>query len=85
MNYVVLKIITYIFFFQSWVCKFEKPKTSPNSLVPSTTVLSPYIKFGCLSSRVFYYKLKEVGNSYYNIPEFTNSLLTVIFLFLGFK
>ncbi|XP_049950819.1 cryptochrome-1 [Schistocerca serialis cubense] len=45
---------------KEWVCKFEKPNTSPNSLEPSTTVLSPYLKFGCLSARTFYYKLKEV-------------------------
>ncbi|XP_046403167.1 cryptochrome-2 [Ischnura elegans] len=45
---------------KEWICKFEKPNTSPNSLQPSTTVLSPYLKFGCLSSRLFYYKLKEV-------------------------
>lgn len=38
---------------KSWVCAFEKPNTSPNSLEPSTTVLSPYLKFGCLSSRLF--------------------------------
>nr|AGX93015.1 6-4 photolyase [Platynereis dumerilii] len=25
----------------SWICKFEKPETEPNSLAPSTTVLSP--------------------------------------------
>ncbi|XP_054283598.1 cryptochrome-2-like [Macrosteles quadrilineatus] len=43
-----------------YICKFEKPNTSPNSLKPSTTVLSPYFRFGCLSSRLFYYKLKEV-------------------------
>lgn len=43
-----------------WICDFEKPKTSPNSLEPSTTVLSPYLKFGCLSSRLFYQRLKEV-------------------------
>ena len=45
---------------KSWVCKFEKPKTSPNSLEPATTVLSPYLKFGCLSSRLFYEKLIEI-------------------------
>lgn len=43
-----------------WICAFEKPNTSPNSLEPSTTVLSPYLKFGCLSSRLFYQKLKDV-------------------------
>lgn len=45
---------------EPWVCSFEKPNTSPNSLLPSTTVLSPYLKFGSLSPRLFYYKLKEI-------------------------
>ncbi|XP_053691981.1 cryptochrome-1 [Sabethes cyaneus] len=44
----------------AWVCSFEKPKTSPNSLQPSTTVLSPYVKFGCLSSRLFMKELQQV-------------------------
>lgn len=43
-----------------WVCNFEKPKTSPNSLQPSTTVLSPYLKFGCISSRLMYADLQKV-------------------------
>lgn len=30
------------------------------SLEPSTTVLSPYLKFGCLSARMFFFKLKEI-------------------------
>ncbi|KAK2553231.1 Cryptochrome-1 [Acropora cervicornis] len=45
---------------EDWVNKFEKPNTSPNSLEPSTTVLSPYVMFGCLSARLFYHKLSEV-------------------------
>ncbi|XP_058840095.1 cryptochrome-1-like [Topomyia yanbarensis] len=45
---------------KTWVCSFEKPKTSPNSLEPSTTVLSPYLKFGCLSSRLFMSELNKV-------------------------
>ena len=40
--------------------KFEKPKTSPNALLPSTTVLSPYLKFGCLSARLFYHELADI-------------------------
>lgn len=44
---------------REWVCKFEKPKSSPNSIEPSTTVLSPYISHGCLSAKLFYHKLKE--------------------------
>jgi cryptochrome len=45
---------------QKWVCNFEKPKTSPNSLSPSTTVLSPYLKFGCLSVSLLYYELEAI-------------------------
>ena len=44
-----------------WIRSFEKPKTSPNSLDPSTTVLSPYLKFGCISSRLMYEKLSEIN------------------------
>ena len=43
-----------------WVRKFEKPQTSPNSLEPSTTVLSPYLKFGCVSCRDMYYRIINV-------------------------
>jgi len=49
-----------------WVAAFEKPMTSPAELNPfgegtrSTTVLSPYLKFGCLSPRLFYSELAQV-------------------------
>ncbi len=46
---------------ESWVRAFEKPQTSPNSLEPSTTVLSPYLKFGCVSCREMYYKLAAIN------------------------
>uniref|UniRef100_A0A8C7CRZ8 Cryptochrome circadian regulator 5 n=1 Tax=Oncorhynchus kisutch TaxID=8019 RepID=A0A8C7CRZ8_ONCKI len=45
---------------KEWVCGFEKPQTSPNSLSPSTTVLSPYMTFGCLSVRTFWWSLTDV-------------------------
>jgi len=44
----------------SWVRNFEKPKTSPNALSPATTVLSPHLKFGTVSARLFYWKLEDV-------------------------
>lgn len=55
---------------KNWVCTFEKPNTAPNSLEPSTTVLSPYVKFGCLSSRLFYHRVKQVtaGTSKHTKP-----------------
>jgi cryptochrome len=44
----------------AWVRNFSKPETSPNSLEPSTTVLSPYMKFGCVSPRLFYHELLRI-------------------------
>lgn len=46
---------------KAWVLQFEKPKGNPAALEPATTVLSPYLKFGCLSVRVFYKRLQEVS------------------------
>ncbi|KAL0415317.1 UNVERIFIED_CONTAM: (6-4)DNA photolyase [Sesamum latifolium] len=46
---------------KEWVANFQKPKGDPSSFVkPATTVLSPYLKFGCLSSRYFYQCIQEV-------------------------
>ena len=34
---------------KAWVAAFEKPKTDPSAFEkPATTVLSPYLKFGCV-------------------------------------
>jgi len=51
---------------QSWmqqkvrVCNFEKPKTLPCAIEPDTTALSPYLKFGCVSARTFYWDVQGV-------------------------
>ncbi|CAL1546813.1 unnamed protein product [Lymnaea stagnalis] len=45
---------------KAWVASFERPKMSPQSLYPSGTGLSPYLRFGCLSPRTFYWKLSEL-------------------------
>lgn len=55
-----LKRLNMVVMRKQWICKFEKPNTSPNSIEPSTTVLSPYLKFGCLSVNLFYHKIKEI-------------------------
>jgi hypothetical protein len=39
---------------------FANATACTHSLEPSTTVLSPYLKLGCLSSRLFYHKLAAV-------------------------
>lgn len=48
----------------AWVASFAKPDTSPNSLQPSTTVLSPYLKAGCLSSLFLYEELSKIYSMY---------------------
>uniref|UniRef100_A0A9J7ZEC4 Cryptochrome circadian regulator 4 n=1 Tax=Cyprinus carpio carpio TaxID=630221 RepID=A0A9J7ZEC4_CYPCA len=45
---------------QGWVANFSKARTVPNSLLPSTTGLSPYLSLGCLSVRTFYHRLRSV-------------------------
>ncbi|KAL2090520.1 hypothetical protein ACEWY4_012783 [Coilia grayii] len=45
---------------QGWVANFSKPRTVPNSLLPSTTGLSPYLSLGCLSIRTFYHRLSTI-------------------------
>ncbi|XP_028853229.1 cryptochrome circadian regulator 4 isoform X2 [Denticeps clupeoides] len=45
---------------QGWVANFSKPRTIPNSLLPSTTGLSPYLSLGCLSVRTFYHRLSSI-------------------------
>lgn len=44
------------------VVKFEKPKTSPAQTAPSasTTSLSPYLYFGCISPRTFLYHVRGI-------------------------
>jgi cryptochrome len=42
------------------VATFAKPETAPTSLEPSTTLLSPYIKFGCVSVREIWWGCKDV-------------------------
>ncbi|KAI3644969.1 hypothetical protein MP228_011133 [Amoeboaphelidium protococcarum] len=62
------------------VASFEKPKTSPAAFQPaSTTVLSPYLKFGCLSSRKFYHDLMAVCKQHKNYTKPPVSLLGQLF------
>lgn len=55
---------------ETYIRSFEKPKTSPAALKPSTTVLSPYLKFGCVSVRTFFHGLAKVykGHSHAQPP-----------------
>lgn len=51
---------------KSKVAQFKKPMTIPCSLKPDTTALSPYIKFGSLSSRTFYWRIQDIYNTHKN-------------------
>ena len=42
------------------VATFSKPHTAPTSLEPATTLLSPYLKFGCVSVREVWWGCKDV-------------------------
>lgn len=42
-----------------FVASYEKPKTSCTSLKPSTTALSPYLSFGCLSPRTAWHAIAD--------------------------
>ncbi|XP_006647054.2 (6-4)DNA photolyase isoform X2 [Oryza brachyantha] len=61
---------------KEWVAKFEKPKGDPSAfLKPATTVLSPYLKFGCLSSRYFYHCIQDI---YRSTKKHTNPPVSLI-------
>ncbi|XP_044536012.1 cryptochrome-2 [Gracilinanus agilis] len=45
---------------KAWVANYERPRMNATSLLASPTGLSPYLRFGCLSCRLFYYRLWEL-------------------------
>lgn len=60
---------------KAWVASFERARINMCSLIASPTGLSPYLRFGCLSCRVFYYNLREL---YMKVPR---PLITTIEIF----
>lgn len=50
---------------KKYTATFEKPKTSPAEFEPqSTTLLSPFLHFGALSVREFYWRVQDVVDSF---------------------
>ncbi|CAG0894798.1 unnamed protein product, partial [Cyprideis torosa] len=45
---------------KAWIASFGNPKFSPQSLMASQTGLSPYLRFGCLSCRLFFQELTKL-------------------------
>ena len=62
---------------KAWVASFGKPKMTPQSLYASPAGLSPYLRFGCLSTRLFYHLL---GDLYRKV--ITKILILYTFTFL---
>ncbi|ODA79654.1 hypothetical protein RJ55_05248 [Drechmeria coniospora] len=49
----------------TYTATFEKPKTNPAQFEPqATTLLSPFLHFGALSVREFYWRVQDVVDSY---------------------
>ena len=58
---VILKQLAEIIADEDYVGKFEKPKTSPAAFEPQSTFLtSPYLHFGALGCRYFYYEVERI-------------------------
>ncbi|XP_034541453.1 cryptochrome-1b [Notolabrus celidotus] len=55
---------------KAWVSHCERPRMNPSSLLASPSELSPYLRFGCLSCRHFYFKLTDL---YHKVKE-SNSI-----------
>lgn len=45
---------------KAFIASYGKPKMTPQSLLASPTGLAPYLRFGCLSTRLFFAKLNDL-------------------------
>lgn len=60
-----LKMLADIIKDKKYTATFQKPKTSPAQFEPqSTTFMSPFLHFGALSVREFYWRTQEVVEAY---------------------
>jgi cryptochrome len=62
---VALRLLDDIIADEDYTATFEKPKTAPTAFEPqATTLLSPYLHFGSLSCREFYWRVQDVVSKY---------------------
>ena len=62
---VALSILEKVISDKDYTATFEKPKTAPTAFEPQSTCLtSPYLHFGSLSCRLFYWRIQEVLDNY---------------------
>jgi len=45
---------------KAFIASYGKPKMTPQSLLASPTGLAPYLRFGCLSTRLFFSELNDL-------------------------
>ncbi|XP_012686141.1 cryptochrome-2-like [Clupea harengus] len=45
---------------KEWMARYERPRLNACSLMASPSGLSPFLRFGCLSCRTLYYKLRDL-------------------------
>ncbi|KAF2139579.1 uncharacterized protein K452DRAFT_360356 [Aplosporella prunicola CBS 121167] len=79
---VALRMLDEIIKNKDYTATFEKPKTAPTAFSPqATTLLSPYLHFGSLSCREFYWRVQDIVNSYKGNASFPPVSLTGQLLF----
>ncbi|KAH7162557.1 FAD binding domain of DNA photolyase-domain-containing protein [Dactylonectria estremocensis] len=62
---IALEMLDKIIADKKYTATFEKPKTSPAQFEPqSTTFLSPFLHFGALSVREFYWRVQDVVTAF---------------------
>ncbi|KAK7183262.1 hypothetical protein DPSP01_011796 [Paraphaeosphaeria sporulosa] len=62
---IALKMLDDIIANEDYTATFEKPKTAPTAFEPqATTLLSPYLHFGALSCREFYWRAQDIVSKY---------------------
>jgi len=76
---VALKILNTFCQNTAQVNSFRKPMTKPTALKPETTTLSPYLKFGSISVRTFYWEIQKVYDTCKNHTQPPESLHGQIF------
>jgi cryptochrome len=59
---------------KAWVASFGRPKMTPQSLLASQTGLSPYLRFGCLSVRLFH---QQLTNLYKKVSKYSFASLKI--------
>lgn len=62
---LALRRLEEIFSDEEYAATFQKPKTSPAAFEPqSTTLMSPFLHFGALSPRLFYWRAQDLVEKY---------------------